>query len=215
MDFDWLIALFQQYGYLGLTAISFFGNLIPFVPVPFLVAVFLLAPYFNPLMVALCVGIGATLGKCVSYMIGRGGHTLLGEAKKEELQCLSTLLGKYGTVAVYLFASLPLPDDIIIIPFGLMKYNFPKFLLALLLGKLTLGLIVAYASVFGWEILSLLVGGENVVLITAASIAFMLLMIFIIFKIDWIEAAGYVDKNGLPAYIRLLLSRVIRLGRGK
>jgi membrane protein YqaA with SNARE-associated domain len=215
LDFNWLITLFQQYGYVGITAISFFGNMVPFLPVPYLVAIFLLAPYLNPLMVALGVGVGATLGKCISYLIGRGGYSLLGESKKRELQCLSSLLGKYGIITVYIFASLPLPDDIVVIPFGLMKYNFPKFLLALFLGKLTLGVIVAYASVFGWEILSWLVGGDNVILITAASVAFMLLMIFIIFRINWIEAAEYVDKNGVLAYIRLLLSRAFRLNKGK
>ena len=222
MDFNWLIVFFQQlidlflqYGYVGITAISFFGNLIPFLPVPYLVAIFLLAVHFNPLLVALGVGVGATLGKCVSYLIGRGGYSLLGEFRKKELQSLSSLLGKYGAIAVYIFAALPLPDDIVVIPFGLMKYNFPKFLLALFLGKLTLGVIVAYASVFGWEIISWFVGGDNVILITAISIAFMLLMIFIIFRINWIEAAEYVDKNGVLAYIKLILSRIFRLNRGK
>jgi membrane protein DedA with SNARE-associated domain len=187
--------------------------MIPFLPVPYLVPIFLIAPYLNPLLVALSVAIGATLGKCISYLLGRGGYTLLGESKKSELQCLSALLGKYGAVAVYAFASLPLPDDIIVIPFGIMKYNFPKFLLALFLGKLTMGFIVAYASVFGWQILSWLVGGENVILITAASIVFMLLMLLLIFKINWIEAAEYVDKNGLLAYIKLLITRVFKIKR--
>jgi membrane protein YqaA with SNARE-associated domain len=196
-------------------AISLFGNIVPFLPVPYLVAIFPLALYLNPILVALGVGVGATLGKCVSYLIGRGGFSLLGESRKKELQCLSSLLGKYGVIAVYIFAAFPLPDDIVVIPFGLMKYNFPKFLLALFLGKLTLGVIVAYASVFGWGILSWLVGGDNILLITAASIALMLLMIFVIFRIDWIEAAEYVDKNGILAYIRLLLNRAFRINKGK
>jgi len=215
LDFNWLFALLQQYGYAVVIAISLFGNIVPFLPVPYLVAIFPLALYLNPILVALGVGVGATLGKCVSYLIGRGGFSLLGESRKKELQCLSSLLGKYGVIAVYIFAAFPLPDDIVVIPFGLMKYNFPKFLLALFLGKLTLGVIVAYASVFGWGILSWLVGGDNILLITAASIALMLLMIFVIFRIDWIEAAEYVDKNGILAYIRLLLNRAFRINKGK
>lgn len=213
MDFGWLINLFVEYGYLGVAGISIVGNMIPFIPVPYLVAVFLLAPYLNPLLVALAVAVGATLGKCISYIIGRGGHSLLGRARKEELQCLSSMLGKYGAIAVYFFASLPLPDDIVIIPFGLMKYNFPKFFVALFLGKLTLGFIVAYAAFYGWEIISWLIGGDNVILITALSVIFMLLMILIILKINWVEAAEYVSKNGVLAYIRLLARRA--LGRGK
>ncbi len=211
MDLSWIIPFLQHYGYFGVMAISIVGNAIPFLPVPYLVAIFLMAPYLSTVLVARGVGVGATLGKCISYLLGRGGYSLLGESKKKELQCLSQLLGKYGALAVYLFASLPLPDDIVVIPFGIMKYNFPKFLLALFLGKLTLGFIVAYASVFGWGIISWLVGGDNVIVITIVSIVFMLLMLIIIFKIDWIEAAQYVDKHGLKAYIMLLLRRTFRL----
>lgn len=213
MDFGWLINFFIEYGYVGITAISIVGNMIPFLPVPYLVAIFILAPYLNPLLVALCVAIGTTIGKCISYLIGRGGYSLLGASRKEELQCLSSMLGKYGAIAVYFFASLPLPDDIVIIPFGLMRYNFPKFLAALFLGKLTLGFIVAYAAFFGWEIISWLVGDGNVILITVLSVIFMLLMVLIIFKINWIEAAEYVDKKGVVAYVKLLLNRVFRPGK--
>jgi membrane protein DedA with SNARE-associated domain len=213
LDFSWLINFFIEYGYIGITAISIVGNMIPFLPVPYLVAIFLLAPYLNPLLVTLSVAVGATLGKCISYLIGRGGYSLLGESRKEELQCLSSMLGKYGAIAVFFFASLPLPDDIIIIPFGLMKYNFTKFFVALFLGKLALGFIVAYAAFYGWEIISWLVGGNNIIVITVLSVAFMLLMIFIIFKINWIEAAEYVEKNGIVAYAKLLLNRAFRLGR--
>jgi len=213
LDFSWLINFFIQYGYFGITAISIFGNMIPFLPVPYLVAIFLLAPYLNPLLVALGVAVGATLGKCISYLIGRGGYSLLGQSRKEELVCLSSMLGKYGAIAVYFFASLPLPDDIVIIPFGLMKYNFTKFFVALFLGKLTLGFIVAYAAFYGWEIISWLVGGDNVILITALSVAFMLLMIFIIFKINWIEAAEYVSKKGILAYLKMILKRALNPGQ--
>jgi len=213
LDFSWLIGFFLQYSYVGITSISIVGNLVPFLPVPYLVAIFLLAPYLDPLLVALCVAVGATLGKCISYLIGRGGHSLLGKNRKDELECLSAMLGKYGAIAVFFFASLPLPDDIVIIPFGLMKYSFPKFLCALFLGKLVLGFIVAYAAFYGWEVISWFVGGNNILLITALSVAFMLLMIFIIFKIDWIEAAQYIEKNGIIAYIRLLLNRAFRSGR--
>jgi membrane protein DedA with SNARE-associated domain len=213
LDFSWLFNFFLEYGYVGITAISIVGNMIPFLPVPYLVAIFLLAPYLNPLVVAIGVAVGATLGKCISYLIGRGGYSLLGASRKEELLSLSSMLDKYGAIAVFFFAALPLPDDIIIIPFGLMKYNFTKFFVALFLGKLTLGFIVAYAAFYGWGIISWLVGENNILLITGLSIVFMVLMIYLIFKINWIEAAEYVSENGVLAYIKLLLKRTFRLGK--
>lgn len=213
LDFSWLINLFIEYGYAGIASISIVGNMVPFLPVPYLVAIFLLAPYLNPALVALCVAIGATVGKCISYLIGRGGYNLLGASRKEGLQCLSSLLGKYGAIAVYFFAALPLPDDIVIIPFGLMRYNFPKFFVALFVGKLTLGFIVAYAAFYGWGIISWLVGDNNVILITILSVVFMLIMILIILKINWIEAAEFVGEKGIVAYIKLLLNRALRPGK--
>jgi len=209
---DVILAALQSYGYAGTFVIGLLGNAVPFLPVPYLVPIFLLSTILNPLWVGISVGIGASFGKCVSYLIGRGGWKMLGEKRQRELECFSTLLGKYGAVAVYLFASLPLPDDIIVIPFGMIKYSFKKFFAALILGKLTLGLIVAYTASYSFEYAKIFLGESNSIITTAASIIFMLLMIVIIFRIDWIEAAEFIDKNGIWAYIKLLIRRTFRRG---
>lgn len=208
-----LMAL-QSYGYLGTFILGLLGNAIPFLPVPYLIPIFLLAGVLNPLWVGISVGIGASLGKCVSYLIGRGGVKVFGEKKQRELECFSTILGKYGAVAVFIFASLPLPDDIIVIPFGMMKYSFKKFFPALLLGKLVLGLIVAYTASYSIAIAEMFFG-ESTLITTAASVVFLILMLIIIFKIDWIEAAGFIDKNGVWAYIRMLFRRTFKQGNTK
>lgn len=210
---DVILAALQSYGYAGTFIIGLLGNAVPFLPVPYLVPIFLLSTILNPLWVAISVGIGASFGKCVSYLIGRGGWRMLGEKRQRELECFSTLLGKYGAVAVYLFASLPLPDDIIVIPFGMMKYSFKRFFAALILGKLTLGLIVAYTASYSFEIAKIFLGGGNPIITTAASVIFMLLMMAMIFRINWIEAAEFIDKNGVWAYIKLLIGRTSRRGK--
>jgi uncharacterized membrane protein YdjX (TVP38/TMEM64 family) len=203
-----LIAL-QSYGYLGTFIIGLVGNAIPFLPIPYLIPIFLLAGILNPLWVGISVGIGASIGKCVSYLIGRGGVKVFGEKRQRELETFSTILGKYGALAVFIFASLPLPDDIIVIPFGMMKYSFKKFFPALLLGKLVLGLIVAYTASYSIAIAEMFFGAGTIIT-TVASIVFLILVLIIIFKIDWIEAAGFIDKNGVWAYIRMLIRRTFR-----
>jgi uncharacterized membrane protein YdjX (TVP38/TMEM64 family) len=211
---DVVLTVLQSYGYLGTFILSLLGNAIPFLPVPYLIPVFLLSSVLNPLWVGISVGIGASLGKCVSYLIGRGGVKVFGEKRQRELECFSTILGKYGAVAVFIFAALPLPDDIIVIPFGMMKYSFKKFYTALLLGKLVLGLIVAYTASYSFEFAKIFLG-ENSIIVTAASVVFLLLVIIIIFKIDWIEAAGFIDRNGIWAYIKMLIRRTFKQGNGK
>lgn len=187
--------------------ISIFGNAIPFLPIPYLVPIFIIAYVLDPLIVGVCIGVGASIGKCVSYFIGRGGRVLLSEEKKKAFELFGKFLGKYGIVIVYLFSSLPLPDDIVVVPFGMAKYDFKKFFIALFAGKLSLGLLVAYVAKYSFEYAKVFVGAENPVLVTIISIAFMLLMVLIVYKIDWMEAIEYSERYGFLAYVKLLWLR--------
>jgi len=114
--FEVILDALQSQGYLGMFLIGIVGNMIPFLPVPFLIPVFLVSTVLDPLPLGIAVGIGSAIGKCASYAIGRGGAKMLGEKKQAELGVFSRLLGKYGIAAVLLFSILPLPDDVIVIP---------------------------------------------------------------------------------------------------
>lgn len=217
---DWFIVLIEGlkgYGYGGALLIGFVGNLIPFLPVPFLIPVFLLSSILDPLLLGITVGIGATFGKCVSYLIGRGGATFLSEKKKQELKCFSSLLGKFGDLAIFIFSAFPLPDDVIIIPFGLAKYNFKRFFAMLLLGKLFLGLLVSYAGHYSFEVITEFLGEGNVLIGVLGSVVLLVVLTAIILKIDWIEAVEYIHSNGVFAYARMMLGRIFRRkpGSGK
>lgn len=210
---DWFIVLIEGlkgYGYAGALLIGFVGNLIPFLPVPFLIPVFLLSSVMDPLPLGIVVGIGATIGKCVSYMIGRGGAAFLSDRKRQELRCFSKALGKYGDLAIFLFSAFPLPDDVIIIPFGLAKYNFKRFFIMLLLGKLFLGLLVAYAGHYSFEVMMAFLGEGNVLMGVLGSVVLLVILTAIILKIDWIEAVEYINNNGILAYARMMLDRIFK-----
>jgi len=200
-----LLLSIAHYEYLGIFLISILGNLLPFLPIPYLIPVFLSSYFLDPLIISLCVGFGATLGKCFSYLIGRGGRILLNEKKRKDFEVFGKLLGKYGVIAVYIFAAFPLPDDIIVIPLGMCKYDFKKFFISLLLGKITLGAIVAFIGKYYFELLSIFIGRESTIPIILISIIFMIVIIWIIYKINWIEAVEYIEKYGIIAYIKYLL----------
>ncbi len=193
------------YEYFGIFLISIFGNLLPFIPIPYLVPVFISSYFLDPIIISLCVGFGASIGKCFSYLIGRGGRILLNEKKKKDFEVFGKLLGKYGIIAVYIFSAFPLPDDIIVVPLGMCKYDFKKFFISLLLGKITLGLIVAFIGKYYFELLKIFIGGESTIPIILISILFMIIVIWIIYKIDWIEAVEYIEKYGVIAYIKYIL----------
>ena len=213
MDYlDQILIFLQSYGYLGCFLIGLVGNALPFAPIPYLVPIFLIATVLNPFWVGLATGLGASLGKTISYVIGRAGGGLLPQKKQLELRCFSRLVGRYGAVAIFIFAYLPMPDDVVVIPFGMAKYSFPRFFLALVLGKLALGWTVAYAAYYSVQLGWLIMGSVNVIIVTVLSIFFMFLMMYIIYKIDWIEAAEYIDNNGVRAYLRLLVRRTFKRG---
>lgn len=215
---DWfsiLIESLQGYGYAGALLIAFFGNLVPFLPVPFLIPIFIISGVLDPLPLGLAVGAGATFGKCVAYAVGRGGAAFLGEKKKEELRCFSKALGKYGDLAIFIFSAFPLPDDVIAIPFGIARYNFKRFFVMLLLGKLFLGLLVAFAGHYSFEIIIGYLGNGNVLYGVLASVVLVVLITAIILRINWIEAVDYTQKNGLLAYARMLINRALSRIAGK
>lgn len=210
---DWfqlIIAALQSYGYFGMFLVGAIGNMIPFLPVPFLIPVFLVSGVTDPLPLGIAVGLGATMGKCVSYAVGRGGAAFLGEKKKEELKCFSRALGRYGDLAIFIFSAFPLPDDVIVIPFGIARYNFKRFFVMLLAGKLFLGLLVSYAGHYSFEIAIKFLGGENLLAGALTSIVLVVLLTVLILKINWIDAVEYTQSHGLLAYIKLMVRKALR-----
>ncbi|MDI9645048.1 MAG: VTT domain-containing protein [Candidatus Verstraetearchaeota archaeon] len=210
---DWLNFLIQaleSYGYAGAFFTALIGNTVPFLPVPFLIPIFLISGVMDPLPLGVAVGVGATLGKCVAYAVGRGGAAFLGEKKKEELKCFTRALGRYGDLAIFIFSAFPLPDDVIAIPFGLVRYSFRRFFVMLLAGKLFLGLLVAYAGHYSFEIVIGLLGEGNMLLGIVSSLVLVVTLTAVILKINWIEAVEYTQTHGLPAYVRHLMRGLSR-----
>jgi len=140
---QWLITLLMSYGYVGAFVISFLGNLLVFVPIPYLLLVFWMGSFLDPLLLGVAGGFGATIGKTVIYMIGAAGRKFLSSERRDKLDYAKSLLGKYGALAIFFFALSPLPDDILYVPMGIMRYNLISFFISCLLGKIILTVIIA------------------------------------------------------------------------
>lgn len=142
-DVQWLITLLMSYGYVGAFVISFLGNLLIFVPIPYLLLIFGMGSFLDPLLLGVVGGFGATIAKTVIYMIGAAGRRFLSSERRNKLEYAQPLLGKYGSLAVFFFALSPLPDDVLYVPMGMMRYNIISFFISCLLGKIILTIIVA------------------------------------------------------------------------
>ena len=180
----WMGDLVTTYGYAGAFLISIFGNFTIFFPVPFTITIYAFGATLNPLLLGLTCGLGSTIGEFSAYLVGMGGRKVIEGRYGERLESAKLLIERYGMAIIFLFALLPLPDDVILIPLGMMRYDLKKALIAAFLGKVAMCTIVAYAGRFSYTFVrdifesGGIVGGiGSVVLLAIVLIAMM--------RIDW------------------------------
>jgi membrane protein YqaA with SNARE-associated domain len=189
-----------QYGYFGVFLISLFGAMSIFVPIPYTVVIFTLGglPTFDPLWIAVAAGIGSTIGEFSGYLIGFGGRKVIGEKYKKKMDFLMKLFKKFGPVVIFVFALTPLPDDLLFIPLGVMRYSLLQAVIPALLGKFFSNLIIAYSGKFSVQIIRELFGVEGVgmsaLIGVILALVLMVVVFIIMFKIDWEKRFGkYVN----------------------
>src|SRR5438132_3974206 len=71
-----LTDLALRYGYLGVFATTLLGSAVPFLPFSNLLVVVLLSNIVDPHQLGLLAGLGGSLGKVTSYLLGRSGYEL-------------------------------------------------------------------------------------------------------------------------------------------
>jgi len=137
-----------EVGYLGLTIVSFFGSLIPFVPIPsfVLVATMAVGEQFDIHALALIAAFTATAAKQIIFYLSYGGRKIISEKTKKRMMPFQKLVKRYGGSAAFVAAATPIPDDLVYIPLGLAKYNPKRFFVATLLGKIVLYYVIVLIS---------------------------------------------------------------------
>ena len=129
-----------EVGYLGLAIVSFFGSLIPFVPIPsfVLVATMAVGEQFDIHVLVLIAALTSTAAKQIIFYVSYGGRKIISEKTKQRMKPFQKLVKRYGGSAAFVAAATPIPDDLVYIPLGLAKYNPKRFFVATLLGKIVL-----------------------------------------------------------------------------
>ena len=185
----WMEDLVQSYGYAGAFVISIFGNFTIFFPVPYALTIYAFGATLDPLLLGLVCGLGATIGEFSAYLIGRGGRKLIEERYGRRLEGAKMLIQRYGMLAIFFFALTPLPDDLILIPLGMLKYSLRKALVAAFLGKVAMCLVIAYAGRFSFEVVRDVFESGGV---WGGIISLVLLAVVIValFKVDWSKFIG-------------------------
>jgi len=186
---NWLLSLSSQYGYFGIFLISLIGALSIFFPIPYTVVIFTLGQSFEPLWIAVAAGLGSAVGEFSGYLLGLGGRKAISEKYKKRMDLLVRVFNKFGPVVIFLFALTPLPDDLLFIPLGVMRYSIVRVFVPAVIGKFCMNLIVAYSGRFSIQIIRDVFGVESdwITALIGMVLAIILLIIVLIvmFKVDW------------------------------
>jgi membrane protein YqaA with SNARE-associated domain len=130
-------------GYLGVLLICFVCNATVLAPAPSLAVVVSAALALNPVLVALAGAIGTTLGEAVGYAAGYMGKNIIDFENNK----LARGVKKYGALAIFLFALLPLPlFDIVGVAAGYLRIRVYQFFIACFLGKFIKMLVYALGA---------------------------------------------------------------------
>ena len=198
---DWLTIFATQYGYLGIFLISLIGAMSIFVPIPYPVVIFILGGLqtFDPLLIAVAAGFGSALGEFSGYLLGAGGRKVISDKYKKKMDFITKLFKKYGSIAIFIFALTPLPDDLLFIPLGVMRYSLLRAFIPALLGKFFSNLIIAYSGRLSLEIIGNLFGvegeGTSLLVGTIIGVVLLVLVLIIMFKFNWEKHfAKYVEE---------------------
>ena len=181
---DWMTQFGNQFGYLGVFIISFIGSVSIVFPVPYTIVIYLLGAVLNPFFVAVSGGLGSALGEFSGYALGYYGRTVVSKERRRKMDYMVKLFDHYGPVAIFFFALTPLPDDLLFIPLGVMRYAFWKAFIPALLGKTLMTFILAYSGQQSITIIETLFAGSGL-LGTAITSALLIIIIVAMIKIDW------------------------------
>ena len=147
---DFFVSLMKTYGYFGIFLISLTESSTIIFPLPFSIIIFTAGAILNPFLVGLSAGLGAAIGEFTGYALGLSGRKIIEKKYKKEIEKTEKLFQKYGGfLVIVLFAATPLPDDIVGLLGGTLKYPLKKFFIASLIGKIILNLALAYGGFYG------------------------------------------------------------------
>ncbi len=138
----------------------------------------------NPFEIGLIVSFGAAAAKSVHYLITYFIGKRLGAERRQHLDRLAPRVQRWGALALFIAAATPIPDEPVVVPMGLLKYNPAKFFVAFFLGKLVITIPGAYLGKMAEDFLSPAITPE---IIAVASVILTIIVTIILLRVDTIE----------------------------
>jgi membrane protein DedA with SNARE-associated domain len=189
-----LSKLASGYELLGVLLASFGLNIIPFAgPSNLLIASSAaLAVDADPFTLGFLVALGSTSAKFIHYLVTFFLGRFLGGERRRRLDVAGLKIRRWAFLALFVAAASPIPDEPVVVPLGLLRYNPIKFCLAFFLGKLSITIVGAYFGRFGQAAL-LSVTSQEVLMVI--SIILTIVVTVVLLKVDVGKIAEKVLKK--------------------
>jgi membrane protein DedA with SNARE-associated domain len=174
---------------------SFLLNIIPFAgPSNLFIAsnAAIAAIDVDPFTIGTAVAVGSASAKFIHYLITFFAGRYIGEQRRKKLDAESAKLKKWAMLALFVVAASPLPDEPVIIPLGLLKYNPAKLFIAYLAGKLLIGVVGAFLGKFGHAMFESAVSDQVLMVI---SIIVTIVVTIVLLKVDITKLAERILKR--------------------
>jgi uncharacterized membrane protein YdjX (TVP38/TMEM64 family) len=146
----------------------------------------------DPFTIGFLVALGSALAKSIHYGITFFISGFLSEERRKSLDATGLKLKHWAFLALFIVAASPLPDEPVIVPLGLLKYNPIKFFIPYFIGKLSITIVGAYLGKAGQELLTPWISQEILML---ASIILTIIVTVVLLKVDIGEIARKVVKR--------------------
>ena len=141
--------LVEQFGYLGILALSIIIGLNLFLPIPAatLAPIFVAAGFALPAIIATVVA-GSMFADGVGYLMGVGGKRIAKHAHPAFQKKMQALARRHHTLLlpfVFLYATFsPFPNELILIPLAISGIKYRVLFIPLLLGTILYEAVIAY-----------------------------------------------------------------------
>ena len=195
---DAFFDLMSGLGFVGFFAVAVIGNASLLMHLPYTVPLLSLAlsgaSLSTMLLMGVASGLGASVGEILSYGITQkivGENSALEKSSlfrwvKHMVNTRPHLIGLF----VFVYAITPLPDDTVIIPLAMARYDIKRILLPLFTGKLVhnLGIAAVFYYFTGWS-------ADHVTTTVQAELALGLLILFVLLVAYQVEKSRLAKRE--------------------
>jgi membrane protein YqaA with SNARE-associated domain len=182
-------------GFIAVFLLSLIGCL-SVVPIPYTYILFLIAMHYelNPIIVSLGGAFGSTLGETIAWFLGRASSSILRDTKYfKRIETIIKFTKSHSSIILpiltFIFALTPLPDKILFLPLGVVRYSVLRLLPAAFMGKMMMNIIIIITAQT-WGVIGEEVLGLNELLMFIATTAMLIIIMSIIMFIKWEKILG-------------------------